>query len=171
MPALPHSAPPESLLRELNEVAADAADFAAELKLAQNLPEDFPESPLLELMSQLQALPLGTAEGCLQPLMNAGKRLATIRRGFFQTEGQSTTQPTAPDTRPPLMRGMTLDKCLGTLVNAITTALDEYRSLASITEEGPADTSPTRRIDPNAPDVIAVCTAVTNPAIGAPALC
>ena len=86
MPALHHSKPPESLLRELNEVATDAAGLADELRRAQNLPADFPAAELLEVMVQLQALPNGTAEGCRQPLEYARARLPAIRRRFIKTE-------------------------------------------------------------------------------------
>jgi hypothetical protein len=139
---------------ELREVASDALALAAELRKANRLPSHFPTEQLLELLVELQALVAGTAEGCRQPLEYARARLPAIRRKFIQTEEQSQQQRTDEDAPPPLTRGMTIDLRLGALVNSITTALDEYRALASVQDDDLADTAPSLEIDVTLPDVV-----------------
>lgn len=155
MPKLTYTTPPPSLMAELREVATDAAALATELSRANRLPENFPAEQLHELLTQLQTLPEGTAEGCRQPLEYARARLPALRRQFIQTEEQSR-QPRADDEKPPpLTRGMVIDQQLGVLVNSVTTAFDAYRELASVQDDDAADTAPSREIDPKAPDVAA----------------
>jgi hypothetical protein len=91
-------------MRELHEVASDAVVLADELAKANRLPSDFPAAQLLELLTELQKLPDGTAEGCRQPLEYARTRLPAIRRRFIQTEEQSRQHHTADEDMPPLRR-------------------------------------------------------------------
>jgi hypothetical protein len=151
---LTYTTPPPSLMRELREVEADAGALAAELARAQHLPSDFPAEQLQELIVELQSLPLGTAEGCRQPLQYARARLPAIRRQFIKTEEESRQLPADADAPPPLTRGMTIDVRIGALVNSVTTALDEYRALASIQDDDSADTAPSHEIDVTSPDVV-----------------
>jgi hypothetical protein len=162
LPKLTYTTPPLSLLRELREVAADASALAIELAKANRLPADFPAEQLLELLGALQMLPGGTAEGCRQPLEYARARLPAIRRQFIQTEEQSLQPRVDPDAPPPLTRGMTIDLRLGALVNSVTTALDEYRALASVEDEDATDTSPSLEIDATASDAVNAMAAARN---------
>jgi hypothetical protein len=142
-------------MRELREVESDAGALAAELARAQQqyLPSDFPAEQLQELLAELQSLPLGTAEGCRRPLEYARGRLPAIRRQFIKTEEESRQSPADADAPPPLTRGITIDVRIGAIVNSVTTALDEYRALASIQDEVAADTAPSHEIDVRSPDV------------------
>jgi len=139
---------------ELREVASDADALAAELTKANGLPSDFPAEQLLELLVELKSLPTGTAEGCRRPLEYARARLPAIRRKFIQTEEQSRQSRADEDAPPPLTRGMIIDVRIGALVNSVTTALDEYRALASVEDDDAADTAPSLEIDATSPDVI-----------------
>ena len=154
MPKLTYTTPPLSLMRELREVESDASALAAELARAQYLPSDFPAEQFQELLVGLQSLPAGTAEGCRQPLEYARARLPAIRRQFIKTEEESRQSPADQDAPPPLTRGMTIDVRIGALVNSVTTALDEYRALASLQEDDATDTAPSLEIDPTSPDVV-----------------
>jgi hypothetical protein len=49
---------------------------------------------------------------------------------------------------------MTIDVRIGALVNSVTTALDEYRALASVEDDDAADTAPSLEIDATSPDVV-----------------
>ena len=49
---------------------------------------------------------------------------------------------------------MIIDVRIGALVNSVTTALDEYRALASVEDDDAADTAPSLEIDATSPDVI-----------------
>ena len=162
MPKLTYTTPPLSLMRELREVAADASALAIELAKANRLPADFPAEQLQELLGALQSLPVGTAEGCRQPLEYARARLPAIRRQFIQTEEQSLQPRADPDSPPPLTRGMTIDLRLGALVNSVTTALDEYRALASVQDDDATDTAPSLEIDATAPDAVNAIAAARN---------
>lgn len=144
---------------ELREVASDASALAAELAKANRLPLDFPAERLLELLAELQSLPAGTAEGCRQPLECARARLPAIRRRFIQTEGQSRQPRADEESPPPLTRGMTIDVRIGALVNSVTTALDEYRALASVQDDDAATTAPSLEIDATLPDAVNAMTA------------
>ena len=141
-------------MRELREVEADAGALLAELARANRLPSDFPYDQLQELLVELQSLPAGTAEGCRQPLEYARARLPAIRRQFIKTEEESRLEAGDEDAPPPLTRGMTIDVRIGALVNSVTTALDEYRTLASVQEDDAADTAPSVEIDPTSPDTV-----------------
>jgi hypothetical protein len=155
LPKLNYTTPPPSLIRELREVASDAGALAAELARAQQyLPSDFPARQLQELLVELRSLPAGTAEGCRQPLEYARARMPAIRRQFIKTEEESRQPPADEDAPPPLTRGMTIDLRIGALVNSVTTALDEYRALASIQEDDAADTAPSIEIDATSPENI-----------------
>jgi hypothetical protein len=147
MPKLMYTSPPSSLMIELREVATDAVALAKELAAANQLPPDFPVEQLQELLVELQSLPEGTAEGSRQPLEYARSRLPAIRRKFIQTEEQSRQPRADEEVPPPLTRGMVIDQRLGALVNSVTTALDEYRALASVELEDAADTAPSVEID------------------------
>ena len=154
MPKLTYTTPPPSLMRELREVACDAGALAAEVIKANRLPSDFPAEQLLELLVELQSLPAGTAEGCRQPMEYARVRLPAIRRQFIQTEQESRRRHIDEDAPPPLTRGMTIDVRIGALVNSVTTALDEYRALASVQDDDAADTAPSLEIDATSPDAV-----------------
>lgn len=140
-------------MQELREVASDAGALAVELARANRLPSDFPIEQLQELLVGLQSLPAGTAEGCRRPLEYARARLPAVRRQFIKTEVDSNQAPTDGDLPPPLTRGMTIDLRVGALVNSITTALDEYRALASVEDDDATDTAPSVEIDATSPDV------------------
>jgi hypothetical protein len=154
MPKLTYTTPPPTLMIELREVAADARELATELAQANQLPSSFPTEQLQELLTELQSLPHGTAEGCRPPLEYARSRLPAIRRKFIQTEEQSRQPRVDEDAPPPLTRGMVIDQCVGALVNSVTTALDEYRALASIEIDEAADTAPSFEIDATAQDAL-----------------
>jgi hypothetical protein len=154
LPNLTYTIPPPSLMRELREVVSDAGALAGELEKANRLPLDFPTEQLHELLAELQSLPAGTAEGCRQPLEYARARLPAVRRQFIQTE-EEVRQPMADEDAPPsLTRGMTIDLRIGALVNSVTTALDEYRALASAHDDDAADTAPSIKIDATSPDAV-----------------
>lgn len=141
-------------MRELREVASDASALARELDRANRLPLDFPDEQLQELLVQLKSLPAGTAEGCRQPLEYARRRLPAVRREFIRTEEESRYSAVDEDAPPPLTRGMTIDLRIGALVNSVTTALDEYRALASVRDDDAADTAPSIKIDATSPAAI-----------------
>ena len=129
--ALDHTRPPESLLRELEEVAHAAQALVAVLDRGLNfpLPPDFPTDQLTDICRSLMRLPEGTAEGARSPLDYARHRLPAIRRQYVLSEGL-----TQRDVEPSLTRGAALDQKLTALMTAVSTAFDEYRALAS--EEG-----------------------------------
>jgi Leucine-rich repeat (LRR) protein len=154
LPKLTYTTPPPPLMRELCEVESDAGALAAELARANRLPSDFPAEQLQELLVALKSLPTGTAEGCRQPLEYARARLPAIRRQFIKTEEESRQSPVNEDAPPPLTRGMTIDVRIGALVNSVTTALDEYRALASIQDDDATDTAPSREISVTSQDVV-----------------
>ncbi len=153
MSKLTYATPPPSLMRELREVESDAKALDDALAKANNLPGDFPVEQLRELLTGLRALPQGTAEGCRQPLEYARSRLPFVRRKFILTEEQSKLPRDEGELQPPLTRGESIDLKLGALVNSVTTALDEYRALASEQADDAADTAPSMVIDANAPDI------------------
>jgi hypothetical protein len=145
---------------ELREVESDAGALVAGLaKVSNLLPPDFPAEQLQELLIELQSLPAGTAEGCRQPLEYSRARLPAIRRRFIQTEEESRRQPVDEEAPPPLTRGMPIDKRIVALISSVTTALDEYRSLASIQDADAADTAPSLEIDATSPDAVGAITA------------
>lgn len=147
---LDYTRPPETLARELDEVAEKSEDFAKALEqAAQYLPDDFPAEQLHDLLQQLKKLPGGTAEGCVQPLLYARSRLLAIRRNFILPEG--AVSDTGDDERPPLTRGMSVDQKLGGLIVSVNTALDEYRHLASLAPFETADTAPSVPLDTQDP--------------------
>jgi hypothetical protein len=137
---------------ELREVATDASALAKVLARANRLPADFPVEQLQELLVDLQSLPIGTAEGCRKPLEYARARLPAIRRQFIRPEEQSSLSRADANAPPLLTRGMTVDLRIGAVVNSVTTALDEYRALASVQDDDVADTAPSVEIDATAPD-------------------
>lgn len=154
LPRLDYTIPPPSLMVELNEVATNAGALAVELARANRLPSDFPGKQVQELLAELQTLPAGTAEGCRNPLEVARGRLPALRRKYIEPEERSRRPRTDDEEPPPLTRGMIVDVRLGVLVNSVTTALDEYRALASVEEDDAADTAPSLAIDPASPDVL-----------------
>lgn len=162
MPKLTYTTPPPSLMIELREVAADARNLGSELARANLLPSDFPLQQMQELLTGLQALPDGTAEGCRHPLEYARSRLPAIRRAFIHTEEQSQPADADPNSPPSLTRGMVIDQRLGTLVNSVTTALDGYRALASIQPDHTADTAPSLTINTTESDLVEAVTAAVN---------
>jgi Leucine-rich repeat (LRR) protein len=162
MSKLTYTTPPPSLMTELREVAIDARALATELAQANQLPAEFPAQQLQELLGELQSLPDGTAEGCRQPLEYARSRLPAIRRKYIQTEEQSRQPRIDEDVPPPLTRGMVVDQCVGALVNSVTTALDEYRALASVEIFDSADTAPSLKIDATASDALDAMAAAKN---------
>lgn len=132
--SLGHSRPPDSLLRELKEVARDAAELVLVLERGLNfpLPADFPKNQLLDISRSLIQLPDGTAEGSRAPLDYASHRLPALRRQHIPSEDL-----TLGEADPAVSRGTVLDQRLGTLMVSVSTALDEYRRLAS--DEGDAN--------------------------------
>ena len=153
MPKLAYTTPPPSLMQELNEVAADAGALAIELTKANRLPSDFPISQVQELLEGLQALPSEIGEGCLKPLEVALSRLPAIRKKYFETEEQSRRSRNGEEV-PPLTRGMVIDQRLGALISSITTALDEYRALASVEVDKATDTAPSITIDASSNEIV-----------------
>jgi hypothetical protein len=141
MPKLEYTTPPPSLMRELNEVAADAGALADQFAITNRLPTDFPIQQVQDLLEGLQALPAGTGEGCRRPLEIAISRLPAIRKKYFETEQQSGGPRDGEET-PPLTRGMIIDQRLSALITSITTALDEFRALASLEADNATDTAP-----------------------------
>ena len=140
-------------MQELNEVAADAGALATELGKANRLPTDFPINQVRELLEGLQALPSGTGEGCLKPLEIALSRLPAVRKKYFETEEQSRLSRNGEEV-PPLTRGMVIDQRLGALISSITTALDEYRALASVEADKATDTAPSITIDASSIEIM-----------------
>ena len=125
--ALKRTKPPETLLRELIQVAEHADKLTSAISSANALPAQFPIEPTLTLCGALSDLPLGTAEGCRLPLEYARSRLPAIRREFLPIDRGSvaTIDDSAPD------RGSHLDAAILALLGAVSTALDEYRYLAT----------------------------------------
>ncbi|MGC1444015.1 MAG: formylglycine-generating enzyme family protein [Xanthobacteraceae bacterium] len=134
-------------------MAADAGALTSELGKANRLPTDFPISQVQELLEGLQALSSGTGEGCLKPLEVALSRLPAIRKKYFETEEQSRRSRNGEEV-PPLTRGMVIDQRLGALISSITTALDEYRSLASVEVDNATDTAPSITIDASSNEIV-----------------
>lgn len=126
--ALDHTKPPASLLRELDEVAQAARALVDVMDRGLNfpLPPEFPSSQLVDICHSLVRLPEGTAEGARPPLDYARHRLPAIRRQYILSEDLS-----ARGAEPSLTRGAALDQKLTALMSAVSTAFDEYRSLAS----------------------------------------
>ena len=126
---LQHTRPQESLESELQEVANDAAALVSHLDGANYLPDEFPKDQLRELANSLIELPLGTAEGCRAPLEYARARLPFIRREHILSPANSSQNQLG--TPPSILRGELLDRHMRDLIASVTTALDEYRRLAS----------------------------------------
>lgn len=92
---LDYTRPPETLARELDEVAEKSEDFAKALEqAAQYLPDDFPAEQLHDLLQQLKKLPGGTAEGCVQPLLYARSRLPPSGGISYYRKARCPTQAT-----------------------------------------------------------------------------
>jgi len=108
---------------------------------------------LQELLGGLQALPTGTGEGCLRPLEIALSRLPAVRKKYFETEKESRGARNGEEV-PPLTRGMVIDQRLGALLSSITTALDEYRALASVEADNATDTAPSLTIDASSKEIV-----------------
>lgn len=124
---LEHTKPAPTLKEELHEVARDANELMTFLQrgLIIPLPTEFPRDQLVDICATLTHLPSGTAEGCRAPLEYARNRLPSIRREHIATEGSQTGNDLV------LTRGTSLDQKLATLISSVSTALDEYRRLAS----------------------------------------
>ena len=155
MPKLNYTEPPKQLLIELEEVAQNALFLSTELTKANLLPDGFPVEQLQEMLSGLQLLPFGTAEGCRQPLEYARSRLPSIRRDFIETEEESGQRLSDEDIPPPLTRGMTIDVKIGALVYSVSSALDTYRALASTLDDTATDTSPSQHINTESSNYVA----------------
>lgn len=152
-PRLPYSAPPESLAKELREVANAARAFGEAIRVANELPPDFPRAPMREIAAALEALPQGTGEGAFEQLNYARNRLSELRRRHILTDPSGQTQGRPPTDAPtPLMRGEPIDQTLARLVADIGTALDAYRALASRDEDERADIAAAVSVDPQAQD-------------------
>jgi hypothetical protein len=130
---LDYSKPPESLALELQEVARDAAALFEHLKGSNYLPSTFPKNQLSDIAGSLIGLPEGTAEGCRAALEYARNRLPFIRRENILSV-QNSPLFLGIDAPPTVTRGDFLDQKVRDLIASVTTALDEYRRLAS--EEG-----------------------------------
>jgi Leucine-rich repeat (LRR) protein len=148
---LEHSKPPETLRRELHEVARDARAFMDILTQINALPDEFPKAQLLQISHALADLPDGTAEGCRVPLATARDLLPFIRRQYIISEEDDQSQGSQADDAPPLVvRGATLDQRMRDLIASVTTALDEYRRLSAeeTIDENPvqASVSPQKRL-------------------------
>ena len=153
-PRLPYSAPPDALAKELREVANAARAFGEAIRVANELPPDFPKAPTREIASALEALPQGTGEGAFEQLTYARNRLSELRRRHILTEPAGETQGTPPTDAPtPLMRGERIDQTMTRLVADIATALDAYRALAARDEDERADIAASVPVDPQAQDV------------------
>lgn len=153
MARLDYTQPPESLAEELREVAGHARALQEALRRSNGLPDAFPAQQFDELLTGLQALVDGTAEGCREPLTYARARLPQIRREYILTEARSAGAKVEGDQVPPLMRGETIDNALSALMTSVSTALDEYRRLAGESGLDEVDTSSSQTLDQDAPDV------------------
>jgi DNA polymerase len=128
--ALDSTKPPISLDRELREVAQAASALTEYISKQINieLPDDFPTKQLVQIAYTLERLTEGTAEGCRAQLGYARNRLPAIRREHIRSDEGRTGDPDEP---PPILRRDFLDQRLAELLVSVTTALDEYRRLAS----------------------------------------
>lgn len=134
---LNYSAPSPELDVELNEVRSDAAALSELFKyLNTPLPDSFPKAAILELANGLQALPDGTARGCLRPLTEAQAQLATIRSQYVIHEVR--TELRTSEAEPPLFRGEPLDQKLRNLMSSVSTALQTANRLGA--EESDVET-------------------------------
>lgn len=138
--SLGHSTPSRSLLNELEEVAESSLLLIEEVERSNALPKDFPKDSLFDLCMGLSDLRYGTAEGCRVPLEYARMRLPSLRRSFFLKDDDDIDNP--PADEPSLGRGRPVDKALQLLIASVTTALDEYRALASESRSDRASTDP-----------------------------
>jgi len=125
---LRHIAPNPALMRELEQVSADAEAVLEALGSVNALPEDFPELEIRELCESLRDLKDGTDEGCRSQLESARNRIPKWRRMHFHVEDEAEA---ASDDVVRLYRDMHLDQRLGRLLISATTALDEYREQVS----------------------------------------
>ena len=122
---LRHQAPNPALMRELEQVSADAAAVLEALGSVNALPEDFPEQEIRDLCLSLRDLKHGTDEGCRSQLESARNRIPKWRRIHFHVEGEAEADS---DDVVRLYRDMHLDQRLGRLLISAETALDEYRA-------------------------------------------
>ena len=125
---LRHEAPNPALMRELQQVSADAVAVLEALASVNALPEDFPELEIRELCESLRDLKDGTDEGCRSQLESARNRIPKWRRVHFHVEDEADDDS---DNVVRLYRDMHLDQRLGRLLISATTALDEYRAQVS----------------------------------------
>ena len=125
---LRHVAPNAALMRELEQVSADAEAVLEALGSVNALPEDFPELEIRELCESLKDLKDGTDEGCRSQLESARNRIPKWRRTHFLVEDEEEVES---DDVVRLFRDMHLDQRLGRLLISATTALDEYRAQVS----------------------------------------
>ena len=149
-------APPPALARELDEVAAAALAFGEAIRVANELPPEFPKAPVLMIAAALAELPKGTGEGAYEPLIYARNRLTALRREFILTEAATREGSAEGEGPPPLTRGLAIDLTLTRVVADVSTALDAHRAWASREEEGREDVAGAVKIDPTAPDVAEV---------------
>ena len=127
---LTYGRPPPELMRELEEVARDATSLSDYLLTLNTLPDTFPAPQVMDICETLSKLPKGTAEGCRIPLEYARQRFPRVRREHVLNEDQIAASADEDDA-PPLLRGMALDRMLRDLMGSVSTALDQYRLLAS----------------------------------------
>jgi Leucine-rich repeat (LRR) protein len=156
MPKLNYEKPPESLADELREVEQNAQKLKDALNASNLVPNDFPKDEVIELLEQLYGMAEGTAEGCRQPLETARSHLTETKGKYIFTPARSLDIPKNAEKPPPLMRGEEIDQCFALLLGSVSTALNEYRRLASVIDDlNKTDTSPSQEIDRLEPAVTA----------------
>ncbi len=129
-----------------------SADFLRLGLASRRISADSRRRQQQDLLSQLQSLPYGTAEGCRRPLDYARLRLPALRRKYIVLGERAPPSHAHEDAPPPLLRGTEIDLRLAVLVNSVSTALEEYRALASV-QVDEDDTAPSFDIDSSSADV------------------
>jgi len=137
---------PHSLLLELTELAVSAGELVEAIESSNYLPDEFPVDALLDMAHVLGGLVTGSPEGCRVPLEYGRARLPAIRREYVRLGSAGNTD------EPSIERGGRIDLSLAKVIAAVTTALDEYRSLASVSIDQEIDVGPTARND-NSKDI------------------
>ena len=138
--ALKHEKPNQALMAELSDVRGAAEALESLLAEARNMPNDFPRSPMQDMMQSLKSLPDGTAIESRPILHAADRRLSRLRRQYFRHQ-PTDAENTADRHISGVERGQPLDEAASRLKATIGSALDECRS-QEVGERGPDDYDP-----------------------------
>ncbi len=127
-------------MAELIDVRSAAEVLEDLLAEARNIPNDFPRSPMQDMMQSLKSLPEGTAIESRLIMHAADRRLSRLRRQYFRhqpKDGKNMGDRHISGVE----RGQALDKAAGQLKSTIGSALDECR-FQEVGENSPDDYDP-----------------------------